>query len=227
MPLALRLRIGSRIGSHQSEIELMTERGTVYWFYIRYDGFATYTCIPEEVDFKEVALDDENGLSDSVLQVVFRSETARIERIDSNTPWLEASWEDARPGEAIVYVHVLSDHLAHGEQVGALTITTDDPHRAEFPVRVTARGQSALRVYPGHAFVRAGGAARVILVRPDGVKAEIVSADPDHEALNAEFVRGSNVVTVKVDASAAPGVHRVRVKDDVGLTTRFLVSVVK
>jgi len=69
MPLILRLRIGTRLGSHQSEIELMTARGTVYWFYIHYDAFATYTCVPEEVNFKDIALDDYDDSSDLVRSV--------------------------------------------------------------------------------------------------------------------------------------------------------------
>lgn len=227
MPLVLRLRIGTRLGSHQSEIELMTARGTVYWFYIHYDAFATYTCVPEEVNFKDIALDDYDDSCELVQAVVFRSEAARIERIDSNTLWLESSWEDVRPREATVYVHVVREHLAHGEQVGALTIATDNPYHPEFPIRVTAYGRSALRAYPGHAFVRAGASARVMFIRPDGAKAEIVSAAPEDNGVRVEFVRGSNVVTVEADASAPPSVHRVRVKDEAGLSTRFIVSVVK
>ncbi|MBW7904432.1 MAG: DUF1573 domain-containing protein [Phycisphaerae bacterium] len=223
LDLSFNLRTGRRLGSRQSEIEVLTETGAVYWFSVRYDGFATFTWSPPELTFGAVDLDDE--AEDVVQPVVFRSAAARIESVKSDAPWLEATWDDSRPGEAIIYVHVAKRHLAHEMQFATLMVTTSDAYVTTFAIRVSARGVAALRALPGHVFVRRGRAGGVMLLRADGTMARLESVTAESHDLGITFVPGSSDVRVEPEVTCAAGVHRVHVRDATGYTTRFLVSV--
>ena len=225
MELSFNIRVGQRLGSRRSEIELLTEAGTVYWFSIRYDCFATFVCSPSELIFKAVHLDAEEDSDDAVHSVVFRSDTARIERVESDAPWLDATWDDSRQEEAIIYAHIARDHLAHEWQVATLRVATTDPYVSMFPIRVSARGVAALRAIPGHVFVRRGRSAGVMFVRADGAMGRIESVDSDSRDFNVEFVPGSSQVRIEPGLASTIGVHRFHVRDTSGVTTRFLVSV--
>jgi hypothetical protein len=219
------LRVGGALGQRNSEIQVLTDKGTVYWLGIRYDGYATFTWQPGELDFGsvDISTDDDEG-DEAVRTLVVRGERVRVTGVDSNVPWVDAAWDEVRPGEATVYVHVTRRNLAHDTQIGLLTVHTDDPHRAKFSVRVRVTGVAALRALPGHAFVRRGRSTTVHLVRADGTRCSVASAEADENGLRIEFVTGGPSVTAFAAKDASAGVHRLHVHDSNGSSTRVLLS---
>ena len=224
-----KLDTGERLGSRKAELELMLDSGTIYWLALKYQGYATYTCMPDSVAFQAVDLDDEEDQSDCTQTISFRSADVVVTAVDPQASWLEAGVYDTGPSDTPIWVHVVKTRLPHGKNVGLVNVTTSDPFRPQFSVRVTANGVSKLRALPGHVVLRPNQEARVMFVRSDGTLAQLTAIQPDSNDIRAVIQpqRASVLIAANEDSAADNKTRVVRVTDANGYVTRVLVTVIR
>lgn len=214
---------GGRLGTRTSDIELMLTNGAIYRLTVEFDCFPTYTVQPPSLSFEEVDLDAE--LDDCTQTIVFRSESARIQHMRADVPWLEAAQVDPDSDPVQLAVHVRRDVIPHGRNVGTLHVTTDDPYQPEFYIRVAAHAVSRLRASPGHLFLRRNQEGMVRFTATDGTPARIALFETDAEGLVIMERRGGLVVRPDADYSEFGETVILWVTSEQGARTRVLLTV--
>jgi hypothetical protein len=232
LEIAARLDSGGRPGKHSAEVQLKLASGAIYVLTINYETFATYTVLPDRLRFERVRLDAVDDDSDAVQTLVFRSDTSAL-RGDptSNVPWLQAAVAEVVGNEARVSVHVVKRHLPHGRNTAMLTVSTTDPYRPQFTIPVDVEGVAALRAVPGHVFLDAERRSDAVVrfVDAEGRRArihEFTTDSPDITLVKRVFDGELAVLLRRGARPASAGPFVVRVTDEAGNRTRFLVSIV-
>ncbi|HUU97349.1 MAG TPA: DUF1573 domain-containing protein [Phycisphaerae bacterium] len=220
------LTVGPIPGEHRKKISVLLSSGAIRTVFLKYVSFNTYASKPRNVQFGEVNLDDDTD--DALARVIFTSDTASIVGepvVDS--PWLEVGVHDRGNGETEIAVHVAKRNLPYGKSLGRVTFTTTDRMRPSFTVLAYAQGVSRLRPVPSHVLLRVGQPGEVRFITREGMVARIASVSSDDEGIDVVVDEDGEAVSVTLNVDVLPNAAVVRVTDQRGVRSKFLVSSVR
>ena len=226
LELAGELSTRHALGQRTAEVELMLTSGAIYVLTLEYEGYATYACQPQSLEFEGVDLDSE----DEVIQsAIFTSQTARVVELVPDAPWLEAGYHDRGGGQTELAVRIAKENLPHGKNYATLNVVTSDPFKPEFSIRVMAEGVAQVRAIPGHLILRNRQDGIVRFVDRNGESVEIESVEPEPADFSIYRQPGSSTLRLRYVGKEAPGAGArvLWVTTSAGTRTRFLVTVLE
>lgn len=205
-----------RRGAFRTRVQAFFTNGDTCDTVLVADVRETYQVLPAEIDFGVVAVADSGHGEPRFAS--FRSPSAQlVGRPDSDSPWLEASFERVSTDEARIAVGVVPRFLQHGKQSGRLVFSTDDSYRPTFSLLVSVEGVAKLRPAPAHVFLHPTGQANVRFLRSDGSYAMIASIETVSELLVVDpLPEHAGVVIRRAAGAGRPRLERVSVADTNG-----------
>jgi hypothetical protein len=220
-----RLDTGSQLGKRASEVTFLLNSGAVHTLRVRYEVMGTYRLQPERLVFDGIALDEDDGESESVQCALFSSKTAEITaQPKADVPWLDISTAARGDGVSELYFHIRKNQLSFGQSSAQVRIETNDPFKPILLVPVTVHATSSLRPAPAHVFLRPTESKRVRFLRRDGTAATLAQAETADTGLEIRLDADGGCIHISCHAAASREA-RVEVTDDTGRAASVLVSV--
>lgn len=145
--------VGTVLGPHRKQIDVLLDGGSVRSVFVRFDTFATYDASPRDLAFGDVDLQHQE---DRILSVLFVSDSAKVLSAQTDVPWVDAALREAASGRFEIAARLTPALLPPGPSFGRVLVRTDDPSRPTFSVPVHANGLAKLMAAPRHLFLRPG-----------------------------------------------------------------------